>query len=159
MECQWLISASGAYMLIPWVFFEIRVSAWTWSATLLQSSTAAYTFGWFIVFLGIHLLILPQASVDHGKSYLLLGTSQMSTSVVLKVVWRRWNHSSVHVRHGRIQSKDERKWCAYVLGDSQSAVWNRRPHSLHILRFSLHPDRLRVIAPLVLSTFWRLYSH
>ncbi|KAN0080088.1 hypothetical protein V8E55_009654 [Tylopilus felleus] len=40
------------------------VSAWTWSATLLQSSTAAYTFGRFLVLLGTPLLISLQASAD-----------------------------------------------------------------------------------------------
>ena len=77
----------------------------------------------------------------------------MSISFVRKVVWCRWCHPSLHVRHGCVQSEDERQRCPYLPGDSQGAVRNSRPCPLHNLCLPLHPDRLWVLAPFVRQSF------
>ena len=56
-----------------------RVSAWTWSATLLQSSTAAYTFGvsgpWYVFNLSVDR---PVNSENASRWYGVGGTIQLA---------------------------------------------------------------------------------
>lgn len=136
------------------------VSAWTWSATLLQSSTAAYSFGvsgpwWYGVGKPGHQVKHPTPAQfdlhDHNRRH----------------------HPTGHVRHDRRQSQDERQWCSYLLRgtiiacipswfgrlmlsiviDRQGALWNRRASALHLLRLCVRYDRQRLFATYVSSSF------
>lgn len=144
------------------------VSAWTWSATLLQSSTAAYTFGEYFSHI-IRKMCLN--FMERRKRSLVRNPSAgvLSSSDFLQVVWCWGYNSGSYVWHGCIQGQTKRQWCPHVSGgldyitwgiflrmltstlDCQGQVWDTCSHSLHNLWIPVYIICLRVSATCVLT--------
>ena len=94
------------------------VSAWTWAATLLQSSTVAYEYGVAGPFWVCRLDV----------------NSSKRSSLVL--VCRRCDGTDSHVLDIGLQSQAERSEMPYILGDNLYPLWRANTLGFHFLRAS-----------------------
>ena len=92
------------------------VSAWTWAATLLQSSSVAYTYGVAAPFWVHRDLAIP---------------SKTRLSVL---VCRGCDGTDPHVLHLGLQSQTERPKMPYLPRDHLHPIWSPHTLGLHLLR-------------------------
>ena len=92
------------------------VSAWTWAATLLQSSTVAYDYGVAGPF-WVHKR--PVNLAKRGLSVLVCGGCDCTDSHVLDI---------------GLQSQAERAKMPYILGNNLHPLWCPNTLGLHLLR-------------------------
>ena len=93
------------------------VSAWTWAATLLQSSTVAYEYG---VAGPFWVPKNPGLNLSKRGSFLL--------------VCGRCDCTDSHVLHTGLQSQAKRSEMPYILGNRLYPLWRPNTLGLHLLR-------------------------
>lgn len=92
------------------------VSAWTWAATLLQSSTVAYQYGGRA---RVRVHVLTDLQVRHCRAFLV----------------RRWSHrADPNVLHLGLQGQDERAAMPHIPGDCLRTLWPSGASGLPLLR-------------------------